>query len=112
MANIELVIKIDENLYREIQRGNYGVSTSNTCAYEIRNGTPLEKHDAEIIKETVESIWGKPPYTELLDKIRAEILEKCFDVPYKNQAFDYGLKIVKWSDVLDIIDKYRKGDKE
>ena len=44
----------------------------------------------------------------VLDKIRIEILEKCFDVPYKNQAFDYGLKIVKWSDVREILDKYYK----
>ena len=43
----------------------------------------------------------------VLDKIRAEILEKCFDVPYKNQAFDYGLKIVKWSDVREILDKHK-----
>ena len=39
----------------------------------IKNGIPLDKHDEEIIATTVESIWGKPPYTELLDKIRAEI---------------------------------------
>lgn len=43
----------------------------------------------------------------VLDKIRAEILEKCFDVPYKNQAFEYGLKILKWCDVSEIIDKYK-----
>ena len=47
-----------------------------------------------------------------LDKIRAEILEKCFDVPYKNQAFDYGLKIVKWNDVHEIIDKYKAETEE
>lgn len=34
------------------------------------------KHDEEIIKETVESIWGKPPYTEVLDKIASEIEEQ------------------------------------
>ena len=43
----------------------------------------------------------------VLDKISNEILEKCFDVTYKNQAFDYGLKIVKWSDVREILDKYK-----
>ena len=43
----------------------------------------------------------------ILDKIRSEILEKCFDVPYENQAFDYGLKIVKWSDVREVLDKYK-----
>ena len=44
---------------------------------------------------------------EVFDKIKAEILEKCFDVPYENQAFNYGIKIVKWSDVQEILNKYK-----
>lgn len=68
----------------------------------IANGTPLEKHDEEIIKETVASIWGKPPYIELLDKIRAELHATAEmhedDVYYLRE---------EWID--EIIDKYRKG---
>lgn len=55
------------------------------------------------INMAIEALEREP----VLDKIRAEILEKCFDVPYENQAFDYGLKIVKWSDVREILDKYK-----
>ena len=76
---MKIVIDISEEDYRRVQDGRASVSMMKKA---IRNGIPL-------------------------DKIRAEILEKCFDVPYKNQAFDYGLKIVKWSDVRGILDKYK-----
>jgi hypothetical protein len=66
------------------------------------------KHDEEIIKETVESIWGKPPYTEVLDSIKAEI-ETAKEKWWSNAKSNY---FVKLSDVIAIIDKYRKGDKE
>lgn len=52
-------------------------------------------------------VQAKLEQEQVLDKIKAKILEKCFNVPYKNQAFDYGLKIVKWSDVREILDKYK-----
>ena len=78
MADIELVIKIPEEKivieYGEVV--SIGRNNDKELADYIFAGTPLEKHDAKIIKETVESIWGKPPYTEVLDKIRAEI-EHC-----------------------------------
>ena len=74
----------------------------------IAVGTPLEKHDEEIIKETVESIWGKQPYNELLDEIRAEIENECEPCIYEiDFAYTNGL-----SRALEIIDKYKKGDKE
>lgn len=37
------------------------------------NNPDTTDHEEEIIVTTVESIWGKPPYTELLDRIRAEV---------------------------------------
>lgn len=68
-----------------------------------------EKHDEEIIKETVESIWGKPPYNEVLDKIKAEIEQILTYDQFTGERYSaYEFK----SDVLQIIDKYRKGDKE
>ena len=63
----------------------------------------LAKHDEEVIKETVASIWGKPPYTEMLDEIRAEIENLRFGQPFRKLVVD---------ECLDIIDKYRKGDME
>jgi hypothetical protein len=65
-----------------------------------------EKHDEEIIKETVASIWGKPPYTEVLDKIRAEIEQ----MPSELTAD--GRRMIRRGSVFRIIDKYREGDKE
>lgn len=70
----------------------------------------LEKHDEEVIKETVESIWGKPPYTELLDKIRAEIEENRWtdkNIRIERNALASGLDVA-----LDIIDKYIAGKEQ
>lgn len=53
----------------------------------------------KVIKETVESIWGKPPYTEVLDKIRAEIIDKYMTATGEVNTVAKGC--------LQIIDKYR-----
>lgn len=44
----------------------------------------------------------------ILDKIRADILERSFEVPYENQAFDYGIRLVKLEDVEHILDTYKE----
>ena len=68
------------------------------------------KHDEEIIKETVESIWGKPPYNELLDSIRAEILMNAYPIVHGINNHELGMTLYG---ILQVIDKYRKGgDKE
>lgn len=81
-----------------------------------KNGKQLSQTERQISVAYIQGKYdavrelkiGKASNTnEVLDKIRVEILERCFDVPYKNQAFDYGLKIVKWSDVREILDKYK-----
>ena len=41
------------------------------------------------------------------DKIRTEILEKSFEVPYENQAFNYGIRLVKLEDIEHIFNKYK-----
>ena len=65
---------------------------------------PDKDYDEEIIAETVESIWGKPPYTELLDKIRAEIEDI-----YCGQYCDNPLTADTVKErVLEIIDKYKE----
>ena len=48
----------------------------------------------------------------VLGKIRAEILEKSFEVPYKNQAFDYGIRLVELEKVRHILDKYKAESEE
>ena len=87
-----------------------GTPFENRVFSAIANGTPLEKHDEKVIKETVESIWGKPPYTELLDKIRAEIISDI-----ENEVYDalHGDKYAStylcgMRHALEIIDKYRE----
>lgn len=37
------------------------------------------KHDEEVIKETVASIWGKPPYIEYIDNLIDKCMETLFD---------------------------------
>ena len=113
MADIELVIKIDANIANGIIYGhgdeprNIVRSFQATIADAIKNGTPLDKHDEEVIAETVESIWGKPPYTDLLNKIRAEIEELKPNNPNFKGYFEQNVALNK---VLEILDKYREGE--
>lgn len=107
---MKIVIDIPQNLYQEIM-DNADEIQENGCVFDraIINGTPLEKHDEEVIKETVESIWGKPPYTELLDKIRAEIDKRKSTIDKaisEDESKIEGLKEA-YTDCLEIIDKYR-----
>lgn len=118
MSDIELVIKIPEWQYKSICEG---VEASKRCGVvgidpniheAIYNGTPLDKHDEEVIAETVESIWGKPPYMDMLDKIRAEIEELTSRYSISKERGGMGQvewsdRLIKESDVLQIIDKYR-----
>lgn len=75
-------------------------------ALAVRNGTPLDKHDEEIIAETVESIWGKPPYTELLDNLTADI--EALREPTEPHLVDYRYHRNDMLDmVLGVIERYR-----
>ena len=93
---MKMIIDIDEQHFEILQRAVRNGMGDNSQKI-IANGIPLDKHDEEVIKETVASIWGKPPYTELLDKIRAEIVEVQKEYQEYGWAYD---------DVLEIIDKY------
>ena len=98
---MKLIIDISEDVYKRT-KFHKEFRDLNDCVITIKsleNGTPLEKHDEEIIRETIASIWGKPPYNEVLDKIKAEIL----DFKEKCTACDY-----LGCGILDLIDKYRK----
>ena len=75
---MKLIIDIPDTAYEGIMNadkasGNWNDNLLGILCKGVANGTPLDTHDKEIIATTVESIWGKPPYTELLDKIKAEI---------------------------------------
>lgn len=83
------------------------------CILAVKNGIPLDKHDEEIIATTVESIWGKPPYTELLDKIRAEIrqaADKQFQIAMGiadlNERYTHIQMENAYRHSLNIVDKY------
>jgi hypothetical protein len=127
---MQIVIDIPEDLYKNCiikkdindrQREHNGAFNGKSL-FEVQlvnyiaNGTPLEKHDEEVIKETVESIWGKPPYTEVLDKIRAEIMDclKALDEIEKS-GFNIYLpneisgRRLTYKQCLGFIDKYIAG---
>lgn len=73
MADVELVIKLDHYAYRDaIAHGG----NSGKLVEAVRKGTPLEKHDEEVIKETVESIWGKPPCDDAISRQAVDELSK------------------------------------
>lgn len=94
---MKLIIDIPEEEYKCL---DYYQSLNQPIFKAIKNGIPLDTHDEEIIATTVESIWGKPPYTELLDKIRDDIKQDAFnDVN--------GSKYIFVNRVNQIIDKYR-----
>lgn len=115
MADIELIIKIDANIANGIIYGhgdeprNIVRSFQATIADAIKNGTPLDKHDEEVIAETVESIWDKPPYIDLLNKIRAEIENYCGLVKENHCKYcSYCNSVMGVREILEIIDKYRE----
>ena len=115
MADIELIVKIPEEVYKQIKDSSTIFRDDEKMCYEaVQNGTPLAKHDEEIIKETVESIWGKPPYTELLDKIWAEIKQyqaDC-DLTCSDDSNCRTCNNITFGTIYQIIEKYKKGDKE
>ena len=107
---MKLVIDIDDKVYgllKYFENGfgfddkddNDDVKTALMRA--VLNGTLLDTHDEEIIAETVKSIWGKPPYTELLDKIRAEIIQVANQEKLHDEKWALGLR-----HAVKIIDKH------
>lgn len=74
--------------------------------YEYRQRKKREQEEKERQERAIQK-----EINSVLDKIRVEISEKSFEVPYKNQAFDYGIKLVALQDVRHILDKY-KGEVE
>lgn len=95
---MKLIIDIHEKDYKSILNRRY---VSGGAVDAIMHGTPLDKHDEEVIAETVESIWGKPPYMDMLDKIKSEIKH------YNLQPSNYPCDMISIGTVLQIIDKYR-----
>lgn len=110
MADIKLVIKIDEKLYKDIYSDAeimiYGGMRSGktllaTLLRAIRKGIPLND-----LKEIYIGMDGNAvqiyPNNEVLDKIKAEIEQKCcITVGRENDA------AITLYDVFEIIDKYR-----
>lgn len=116
---MKLIIEIDNSIYdicksvRNLPLDENDIM-SGLIMQSIANGTPLEKHDEEIIKETVASIWGKPPYTEVLDKIKADVeqYQADCDLSCSDDANCRTCDRITFDSIYRIIDKYRKGDKK
>ena len=112
---MQIVIDIDED-YFEIIKHDVAQGNDYKPFKLIANGTLLDEHDEEVIKETVESIWGKPPYTELLDKIRDEIEGNMESIvgKYDSSIPKFNMPSYKIErnkareECISIIDKYRE----
>lgn len=109
---MKLIIDIPEYAYNDmIKLVKVDGDIDRLVDVAIANGTPLEKHDEEVIKETVASVWGKPPYTEVLDEIKAEIERYQADCNL-SCSDDANCRIcdkITFDTIYRIIDKYRKG---
>ncbi len=95
MADIKLVIKIDEYVYKDlIQSGENTIhlGTLLDLRNSVRNGTPLKGH-------------GRLTDADDLQEIRAELTKNYVD-PNNRNAFRY--TAVSLLDVLDLIDKHIK----
>lgn len=108
---MKLIIDINDNEYEGIKKYPDNITSYPVTIHlydAVRNGTPLDKHDEEIIAETVESIWGKPPYTELLEKLRAEIENHCGLLKENHCKYcSYCNSVMGVREILEIIDKYK-----
>lgn len=126
IANATPLTESDDCVSREaviklVKKGEYDITgkTDNEMFLEEVNKLPSvqpkqNKGDEEIIKETVESIWGKPPYTEVPDSIKAEIEQYQADCNL-SCSDDANCRIcdkITFDTIYRIIDKYRKGNKE
>lgn len=102
---MKLLIDIPEDAYVGIISSGYFSSEFNMIK-ALKESTPLDKHDEEIIAETVESIWGKPPYTELLDRLTADL--ESLREPTEPHLVDYRYHRNDMLDmVLGVIERYR-----
>ena len=72
MADKEVVIRLDEETYDAVCEcqafSQLYLNTLRKICDAIKSATPLEKHDEKVIKETVESIWGKPPCDDAISR--------------------------------------------
>lgn len=104
MADVELVIKIPEHCLKELKCVELNESNEGAVFHAIKcilNGIPLDKHEKEIIEEVTESLWGKPPYRDLLNAISKEITS------LPSELTEDGRRLIRRGDVLRIIEQYR-----
>jgi len=103
---MKLIVDISEGVYKNIDSIQNGSIGSKQIINKVKNGTPLDKHDEEIIAETVESIWGKPPYTELLDCLTTDL--ESLREPTEPHLVDYRYHRNDMLDmVLGVIERYK-----
>ena len=109
---MKLIIDINDNEYEGIKGYPDNITSYPVTIHlydAVRNGTPLDKHDEEIIAETVESIWGKPPYTELLDRLTADL--ESLREPTEPHLVDYRYHRNDMLDAaLGVIERYKGGE--
>ena len=101
---MKLIIDIPEGLKKDFELEQWTALSCMEMKNALINGTPLDKHDEEVIAETVESIWGKPPYIDVLDKIKAEIEQNAYPIVHGVNNHEKGMTLYG---ILQVIDKYR-----
>ena len=106
---MKLLIDINDNEYEGIKKYPDNITSYPVTIHlydAVRNGVPLDKHDEEIIATTVESIWGKPPYTDMFDKLRTDL--EALREPTEPHLVDYRYHRNDMLDmVLGVIERYK-----
>ena len=81
---MKIVIDINDDLYNQILANNEHLYGYPELTEAIKNAELEDEHDQELIKDTVDSIWGKP-YVDCVSR------EQAIDVVHK--YFEHYLKV-------------------
>ena len=114
---MQIVIDIPDNDYDNIMYNHEYRSWDMTVLERIiANGIDLDKHDEELIKETVANVWGTVVPMSVIEDIRTEIEEELIThgqvIEGEYFSEDAGNINFGLNKALNIIDKHIGKEKE
>ena len=104
---MRIIIDIPDNDYDNIMYNHEFRSWDMTVLEQIiAKGVDLDKHDEELIKETVANVWGTVVPMSVIEDIKTEIAE------YKDDKVIHAERNEMVDIVLQIIDKHIRKEKK